>query len=181
MMNEQDMKKLSRAELLEVIVLQAKESEAKDAAIAERNSEIARLRAELDDRTIRISESGNLAEASLAVTNIFAEAERAVVIYKENIARAAETVEEYRREKTEEANRKAEEILYAARERAERILDEARKREERAKETAERYWDEVSRKLEMFCKTHKELSEILAQGVAAEMNRHRAESSGVER
>ena len=51
---------------------------------------IATLEAELAEKTIRIERSGSLAEASLAVTGILEEAQRAADIYLYNIRKKAE-------------------------------------------------------------------------------------------
>lgn len=77
-MKETDLKRLKRNELLEVMLAQQERIEA-----LEKELEIARKR--LKERELKISQAGNLAEASLAVTKIFEEAQKAADIYLQNI------------------------------------------------------------------------------------------------
>ena len=50
-------------------------------------AQVTELQAKLDDRNFEFDRIGSIAEASLAVTNIFDEAERAAKLYLENIRR----------------------------------------------------------------------------------------------
>ena len=77
-MNEKDLKKLNRTELLELFLEQCKRNE-----ILEK--ELAEAREQLADREIKIANSGTLAEASLALTKIFDEAQKAADLYLANI------------------------------------------------------------------------------------------------
>ena len=83
---EPDLSKLKRHELLEIMLAQSKEID----SLRERVSE---LEAQLAAREFEFSKIGSIAEASLAVTNIFKEAEKAAVIYIENIRRRCEEEE----------------------------------------------------------------------------------------
>ena len=58
-----------------------RQSEEIDSLRAEVNS----LKAQLNDRDLKFNRIGSIAEASLAVTKIFEEAEKAAVLYLENI------------------------------------------------------------------------------------------------
>ena len=77
---EVDLSKLKKKELLEIMLRQGEE-------IDKLRAEIADLKAELEDRDFKINRVGSIAEASLAVTKIFEEAEKAAKIYLENIRR----------------------------------------------------------------------------------------------
>lgn len=77
---EKELRRLSRADLLEMLALQSKEVE-------KLQEEIADLRAQLKDRTIMIQESGSIAEASLKLNGVFEAAEQAALQYLENIKR----------------------------------------------------------------------------------------------
>ncbi|MBR2834668.1 MAG: hypothetical protein IKE43_03015 [Coriobacteriales bacterium] len=74
----QQLRRLKRAELLEVIVQQQKE-------IERLNKELEAMRYNMYAREMRMQKVGSLAEASLAVTNIFEEAQRAADTYLFNI------------------------------------------------------------------------------------------------
>ena len=84
--DEPDLTKLKKHELLEILLVQSREID----SLRDRVSE---LEAQLAAREFEFSKIGSIAEASLAVTNIFKEAEKAAVIYIENIRRRCETKE----------------------------------------------------------------------------------------
>lgn len=78
-----DLSKLKKRELLEIMLAQGKEID----SLRER---VAELEARLADREFEFSRIGSIAEASLAVTDIFKEAEKAAAVYLENIRRRSE-------------------------------------------------------------------------------------------
>ena len=81
-----DISKLKKHDLLEIMLAQSKEID----SLRERVSE---LEGQLAAREFEFNKIGSIAEASLAVTNIFKEAEKAAVIYIENIRRRCEEEE----------------------------------------------------------------------------------------
>ena len=78
-----DLNKLSKKDLLEIMLKQGEEIDALNARIAE-------LEAILEKREVDMSKVGSLAEASLALTNIFEEADKAAMAYLSNLKRIAE-------------------------------------------------------------------------------------------
>ncbi len=80
MKDANDLSKLSKKDLLEIMLRQGEE-------IDSLREQIKDLQAKLDDREIRMARVGSLAEASLAVTGIFKEAEKAAAIYLQNAKR----------------------------------------------------------------------------------------------
>ena len=75
---EVDLSKLKKRDLLEIMLRQGEEIDSLRAQVAD-------LEAKLEDREFAINKAGSIAEASLAVTDIFKEAEKAAMIYLENI------------------------------------------------------------------------------------------------
>lgn len=75
-----DSKRLSRAELLEMLIEQSKEVESL-------KKEVAKLQKQLDDRTIQLQQTGSIAEAALALNDIFKAADQAASQYIESIKR----------------------------------------------------------------------------------------------
>lgn len=75
---EVDLSKLKKRDLLEIMLRQGEEIDSLRAQIAD-------LEAQLADRRFKLDRVGSIAEASLAVTKIFEEAEKAAMIYLENI------------------------------------------------------------------------------------------------
>ena len=98
---ETDLSKLKKVDLLEIMLKQGEE-------IDELRARVAELEAQLADRRLTLDKCGSIAEASLAITDIFKEAERAANIYLENVKREARedaAIEALRLEKALEAAR----------------------------------------------------------------------------
>ena len=96
-MDGKELKRLSRRELLEILLEQARR-------IEDLEIEVDSLNEKLNSKKIAINEVGTLAEASLKLTKIFEEADEAIKLYKENIELLAKEEEkkqkkEYRKKK----------------------------------------------------------------------------------
>ena len=79
-MNEKDFRKLKRLELYEIMLAQAEE-------IDDLRAQLAAAKKELENKRIDIQQSGSIAEASLKLTNVFEEAQKAADLYLSNIKR----------------------------------------------------------------------------------------------
>ncbi len=79
-MTDKELRKLSRAQLLELLLEQSRE-------IDRLQSELDQTRRDLEDRTITINTCGSIAEASIAISNVFEEAQKAAEQYLENVKR----------------------------------------------------------------------------------------------
>lgn len=77
-MNKQSLKKLNRKELLELILEQTNR-------IKELEDENIKLQNELNEKIIKIEESGSIAEASLKLNNLFEDAQKAIDDYIYNL------------------------------------------------------------------------------------------------
>ena len=77
-MTEKELKRLSRAELLELLLEQVEENEALRA-------EIANLKGQLEDRAIKIENAGSIAEAALRLNGVFEAAEAAAKQYVDSL------------------------------------------------------------------------------------------------
>ncbi len=86
-MTDKELKRLSRGELLEMLLIQIEENEGLRKSLADAEAALA-------DRTIQIREAGSLAEAALRLNQVFEAADRAAGQYLENIRRMAEEAEE---------------------------------------------------------------------------------------
>ena len=82
-MTDRELRKLSRAELLELLLEESRENERLRAQLQEMNEKLA-------DRAIRIERAGSIAEAALQLNGVFQAAEEAVAQYLENVRRLAE-------------------------------------------------------------------------------------------
>jgi hypothetical protein len=82
-MTDKELKRLRRAELLEMLLEQTKRVE-------ELEAELERKNRELEDKRVMIGEAGNLAEAALRLNGVFEAAQRAAEQYLENVKRNSE-------------------------------------------------------------------------------------------
>ncbi len=83
MVNVKDLKKLKRSDLFELLVSQAKE-------IEELQERVNELEGTLEQREINLSKVGSIAEAALAISKVFDEAQLAADTYLENVKRLAD-------------------------------------------------------------------------------------------
>lgn len=79
-MTDKEMKKLSRAELLELLLMQTKETE-------RLQKRLDRAEEELTQRQLKLQNAGSLAQAVLEVNGVMESAQAAANQYLENIAR----------------------------------------------------------------------------------------------
>ena len=94
-MTEKELLKLKKSELLEIMLAQSKEIDSLREQLAEAEEKLA-------SRKIAIKESGSIAEASLKLTKIFEEAQKAADLYVDNVKRRARMEEKKARQKAEE-------------------------------------------------------------------------------
>ena len=103
-----ELKKLSRRELVDIIY-QLKKNE------QEKQEQIAALEEELQDKRIRISVAGSIAEAAIDITQIFSSAQRTADLYLHEISAMKADAELECAKMLEEARKQAEMILAEAR------------------------------------------------------------------
>ncbi len=127
-MTEKELRHLSRKELLEILIDQTKE-------ITSLRDTVQNLESQLNDRRIAIAESGSMAEASLKLNGIFADADKAAKQYLENVG----MIEEESRRVLKEAHIKADEIVAEAEEIRSAKIHEANLYMNRVKETVQDY------------------------------------------
>lgn len=124
-MTDKELQKLSRTELLELLISQTEENE-------RLKKQIEASSAKLTDRQINIENAGSIAEASLMLNGVFEAAEKAAKQYLENIERLNDNTENECRSIRENAEKEAADILKNAADEGDKI---------RAK--AEAYWRAV--------------------------------------
>lgn len=91
-MIDRELKKLNRMELINIIYEVEKENE-------ELKSENEELNNKLKERTILIDEAGSIANASLALTEIFEKAQEAADLYLDNVRALSERETSKRKQK----------------------------------------------------------------------------------
>ena len=103
-MISKEIKRLSRRELVDILY-QLKKNE------QEMQAEIELLKNELQDKRIRISNAGSIADAAVAVTNMFSTAQMTADLYLREIACMKEEAEKECAKKLADAESKVKEIL----------------------------------------------------------------------
>lgn len=81
-MTEKELRRLKRAELLELLIAQTEETEALKAKLEQAEAKLA-------SRELAVEEAGNLAEAALRLNGVFEAAQKTADQYLENIRRRA--------------------------------------------------------------------------------------------
>ena len=106
-MTDKEFKRLSRSQLIDIIyLLQLKQEEL--------TAENERLKKELEDKRLRISKAGSIAEAALDMHNVMQSAQDAASHYLEEIRAMRDETEEKFRLLLEKARKEAEKILAQA-------------------------------------------------------------------
>ena len=158
-MTDKELKRLSRGELLEMLIQQSKEFE--------------RLRKQLDaaqtalqNREIAITNAGSIAEAALQLNGVFTAAQDACQQYMENICHLSQNQERICAQRDAESQAEAKRIVEEARKESEALEHETRmmcaEMVTKAKAESQAYWDEVSRRLVAFSTEHAELQQLLS-------------------
>ena len=142
-MTDKELKRLSRSELLEMLIAQMKENEALQ-------SRLELAEAQLNDRQIAVEKAGTLAEASLSLNGVFQAAEAAAQQYLENIERMSGQQETICRDMQAEAEAKAAEIGREAQEYSKKTHAEA-----------DAYWKQIVARARALLKERDALRELI--------------------
>ena len=122
-MTDQELKKLSRNDLLELLLDQAKEIQRLQTELEEANQKLA-------DRRIKLDKAGSIAEAALQINDVFNAAQEACAQYMYNITELSQRQEAICAKMEEETQKKCEKMLTDAQQRA------------------DAYWNNVCRKVD---------------------------------
>ena len=110
-MTEKDMKKMTRYQLLELLIIQSEQ-------VKDLQKKLEEVQKELDAQEIQMAVVGSIAEASMQLGGIFDAAQRTADIYLNTVKERVVLIEEH-------ANREAERIIREAQEKARQILEDA--------------------------------------------------------
>ena len=103
-MVSKELKRLSRRELVDIIYQLKKNEE-------QLREEIASLQEELQDKRIRLSEAGSIAEAALSITNVFASTQSAADLYLQEVSQMKQGVQSQCDKMLEEARQQAADLI----------------------------------------------------------------------
>lgn len=135
-MTEQELRRLSRADLLELLLAQRRENE-------QLRSMLEQTQAQLADRTIRIDEAGSIAEASLQLSGIFNAAQESCQQYIDNV-----------RLLSERQSQVCQKMEQETKEKCDRMVAEAEK-------MAQQYWDNCSLKIQQLVDSFEGLQQVM--------------------
>lgn len=168
----EQLKHVSRQELLEILLESRKENEKLSAYAEDISNQNKALIEQLKDKQVKINKAGTLAEATFALNGVFDSVSLAAQQYLDNLSDLYER--EQRRE--DEALAKAQLILDDASAQCEKLIKDTTDKclamevetrtncdvlKNKAKAEADQYWQEVSVKLESFYQAHEGLKELL--------------------
>lgn len=141
---EKDLKKLGRAELLELLIETTEENQDLRARLRE-------AEARLEDRRMIMDQCGNIAEASLQLNSVFQAAQAAAQEYLDNVKIYSETREEIFLRIEGEAKETARRMLDETRRKCLALEEETKKKCDDmtlyARKASEEYWNAVSLKI----------------------------------
>ncbi len=120
-MTDKQLRKLSRTDLLSMMLALSKENEELRQQLEEAQQELAR-------RDIAIQESGTMAEAALRLNEVFEAAQEACKQYTENIRQRSESVDSYCAERERQTQEKCDKMLADAKARVDAYLIRSAKR-----------------------------------------------------
>lgn len=121
-MSNNDLKKLNRLQLLEMLLMQTQRVEELEEALKQKDLQISELNIRLEEKHIAFTETGTLAQAALEMNNVFQQADKAVAQYLENAKAFAEDVERLALKRSLEAKKVAEDIISQAKEERQTII-----------------------------------------------------------
>lgn len=163
-MTDQELKKLSRKDLLELLIKQGQDFQ-------ELEHKYEQLEEKLKSREITLEKAGSIAEASLQLNGIFEAAQEACQQYTDNIILLNQRQETICRQLEQESREKAEKLLQEAEEQS---LNLKRKTEtecadmiKNAKEQSKAYWEELLKKMKAFTAEHAELQDMFSMVLSA--------------
>lgn len=131
-MTANELKKISRKELLELLIAQRDE-------LARLQAELDSAKAELRKRSIAVAKVGTMAEAALSLNGVFEAADNAAKQYLENIKRISDTQAERSAKIEAETQSRCERILEEAKSRAHAIMAQAETESRKTKKAADEY------------------------------------------
>ena len=174
-MVEKQLKNLSRAELLEILLEQGKENE-------RLQDRIQKLEQKLQERMLNINKAGSIAEAALALHGVFEAAEASCLQYTENIRALSERQAALSKEYESRAKAEAEDILRKTRERCAALEAETKRKCDQqiwdADKTVEEKWTQISQRLTALYNSHEGLKDLVKQGVSLIPERRDDNASG---
>lgn len=157
-MTNKELKRLSRADLLEMMLAVTKENEQLQASVMQ-------MKKRLDDRTVSIENCGSLAEAVLQINGVFEAAQAACEQYVQNIQERNANQDQLFHRMEEEAKKRCEAMIAQAERQANEIIAQAEQKAsevlKQAKMQAESHLREAENRIQKQHSEYSWLTELL--------------------
>ena len=157
-LTERELRKLSRADLLQMLIEQSEE-------LNDLREKYAEAQAALEKRELVLDEAGSIADAVFKLNGIFESAQTASQQYLDNIKALAHRREVLCVQRENECLEKIGRLLTETEKRCAKMENDAKIRSAEilaaAREESQKRWDEISEKLEAYYEQHTGLRELL--------------------
>ena len=158
-MTDKDLRKLNRAELLQMLLEQGRQNDALRAQLDQANAQLA-------SRQVALDEAGSIAEAAMQLNQVFASAQRAADQYLENIRTLSGRQEAVCAKREAESRSKCEQMLAETQKKCQSLEEQTRARCEAMTSEAERksaaVWDEAKLRLDQLLAQQAGLRSLLS-------------------
>ena len=112
-MTDKEVSKLTRKELLEILLEQNKEKDLLQQQLKEKNHMISVLNKKLEEREIHLKEAGTIADAAFKLNGVYGAVERAAEQYLDNLQRLYEEEKVVYEQKEKDVNEKCQALIDA--------------------------------------------------------------------
>ena len=120
-----DLRKYSKADLLELLIEQKKRTD-------ELEKELSEVYEALNEKDLKIKKSGSLAEAAISLSGVFEAADKAAAQYIDNVKRVCLTKKQNLEKRERESRAEADRIIAKANKEAELIIKKAKMNERKS-------------------------------------------------
>lgn len=166
-MKDKALRRLSRADLLELLIERTRENDQMKARIAELEAQLLSAGSQLEERRIAIDNAGSLAEAALQVNGMIDAAQRTANQYLENIERMQKEQTQTCLRLEKESRERADRMIAETERKCAAMEGEARARCDEMMKTAEREagrnWEELSTRLTQISQENESVRALLAE------------------
>lgn len=126
-MNSNDLKKLSKLQLLEMLLMQTKRVEELELQLKEKNSQLLDLQKQLEEKPMKFEDVGTLAQAALQMYDVFRQADKAAAQYLDQVKQFSEDVNNLAIKRSLAAKKEIEDSINKAHSQADKIIADAQK------------------------------------------------------
>jgi len=166
-MKDKALRRLSRADLLELLIDRTRENDQMKARIAELEEQLLSANQKLEQRRIAIDNAGSIAEAALQVNGMIDAAQRTASQYIENIERIQKEQTQTSLRLEKESRERADRLIADTERKCAAMESEARARCDEMVKAAEREagrnWDELNTRLAQISQENESMRALLTE------------------